>query len=35
MFALVGSFSIIELAFPLWLVIKGAKDQGPATSEAG
>jgi hypothetical protein len=26
-FALVGWFSIIELAFPLWLVIKGVKDQ--------
>jgi hypothetical protein len=34
-FALVGWVSIIELAFPLWLVIKGVKDQQPATTEAG
>ena len=34
-FALVGWISIIEVAFPLWLVIKGVKDQQPATTEAG
>ncbi|UCF97720.1 MAG: DUF4386 domain-containing protein [Spirochaetaceae bacterium] len=35
-FALVGYLSIIELAFPLWLVIKGVKDQQPAaTTETG
>jgi hypothetical protein len=34
-FALVGWVSIIEVAFPLWLVIKGAKDQQPATTETG
>jgi len=34
-FALVGWISIIELALPLWLVIKGVKDQHPATTEAG
>jgi hypothetical protein len=28
-FALVGFLSIIELAFPLWLLIKGVKDQNP------
>ena len=34
-FALVGWVSIIEVALPLWLVIKGVKDQQPATTEAG
>jgi hypothetical protein len=34
-FALIGFVSIIELAFPLWLVIKGVRDQQPITTEAG
>jgi hypothetical protein len=34
-FAWVGWSSIIEVVFPLWLVIKGVKDQQPATSEDG
>jgi len=34
-FALVGFLSIIEVAFPIWLVIKGVRDQQPATTEAG
>ena len=34
-FATIGFLSIIELAFPLWLLIKGVKDQQPATTEAG
>jgi hypothetical protein len=34
-FATIGFLSIIELAFPLWLVIKGVRDQRPATTEAG
>ena len=34
-FALVAYLSIIEIAFPLWLLIKGVKDQQPAPTEAG
>jgi hypothetical protein len=34
-FATIGFLSIIELAFPFWLVIKGVRDQRPATTEAG
>jgi len=34
-FATIGFLSIVEVALPLWLVIKGVKDQGPATTEAG
>ena len=34
-FATIGFLSIIETAFPLWLLIKGVKDQQPATTEAG
>jgi hypothetical protein len=34
-FTLIGFISIIELAFPLWLVIKGVRDQQPITTEAG
>jgi hypothetical protein len=34
-FAAIGFLSIIELAFPVWLVIKGVRDQRPATTEAG
>ena len=34
-FAWVGWFSLTEVAFPLWLLIKGVKDQQPATTEAG
>jgi hypothetical protein len=33
-FTLIGFISIIELAFPLWLVIKGVRDQQPITTEA-
>ena len=32
-FAAIGFLAIIEIAFPLWLLIKGAKEQQPATSE--
>lgn len=34
-FARIGFLSIIELAFPLWLLIKGVKEQQPAVTEAG
>ena len=34
-FAWIGFLSIIEVAFPIWLVIKGVKDKKPATTEAG
>ena len=34
-FATIGFLSIIELAFALWLLIKGVKVQQPATTEAG
>jgi hypothetical protein len=34
-FASVGWFSIVELAFPVWLVIKGVKEQQPAAAETG
>jgi len=34
-FALIGFISIIELAFPLWLVIKGVRDQQLIPTEAG
>jgi hypothetical protein len=30
----IGFLSIVELAFPLWLLIKGVIDQQPASSEA-
>jgi hypothetical protein len=30
----VGFLSIVELAFPVWLVIKGVKDQRPAATQA-
>jgi hypothetical protein len=33
-FAGVGFLSMIELAFPLWLLIKGVKNQKPASIEA-
>jgi hypothetical protein len=33
-FSLVGFVSIVELAFPLWLVIKGVRDQHPVVGEA-
>jgi len=33
--AWIGFLSIIEVAFPIWLVIKGVKDKKPATTEAG
>ncbi len=34
-FTWVGLISIIEVALPLWLVIKGVRYQQPATTEAG
>jgi hypothetical protein len=34
-FAVVGWASIVELALPLWLVIRGVKDRQPAAAEAG
>jgi hypothetical protein len=34
-FSMIGFLSIIELAFPIWLVIKGVRDQQPAKTEAG
>jgi hypothetical protein len=34
-FAWIGFLSIIELAFPLWLLIKGVKEQQPAATKAG
>lgn len=34
-FAAIGFLAIIELAFPLWLLIKGVKDQPAVTTEAG
>jgi hypothetical protein len=30
----IGYFSIIELAFPIWLLVKGVKDQRPAGAQA-
>jgi len=35
MFSTIGFLSIIELVFPIWLLIKGVRDQQPATIEAG
>jgi hypothetical protein len=34
-FAMVGFISIIEVAFPVWLVIKGVRERQPVTTEAG
>jgi len=34
-FAAIGFLAIIELAFPLWLLIKGVKDQPAVTTQAG
>jgi hypothetical protein len=34
-FALVGFFAIIELAFPVWLLIKGVRDPQPAAMQVG
>ena len=33
-FAWIGYLSMIELAFPLWLLIRGVRDQQPATTQA-
>jgi hypothetical protein len=35
LFAWVGFISIIEVAFPIWLVIKGIRDRQPAARSAG
>ncbi|MBN1217342.1 MAG: DUF4386 domain-containing protein [Anaerolineae bacterium] len=34
-FTTIGFVAIIEIAFPVWLLIKGVKEQQPATTEVG